>query len=103
VPKFYLKWQLDPARIPTDPKEAAKSWISMLEMVKADKKAGLIKDWGAAAGGMSGYSISEAENETELFTTLLRWMPYVHFEAIPVLTVDQTMAAIKKVAAAAKK
>jgi predicted small metal-binding protein len=102
VPKFYVKWQLDPTQAPANAKERIKAWISMLEMVKADRKAGLVKDWGCAAGGDCGYSINEAESETELFTRLLKWMPYVHFEVTPVLTVDQTIQSIKKASSAMK-
>jgi len=103
VPKFYIKWQMEPTKVPAGAEERVKGWLSMLEMVKADVKAGITKDWGCVAGGDSGYSIVEAANETELFTRLLNWMPYVHFEVEPVLTVDQTIESIKKAAAAAKK
>jgi len=69
-------------------------------MTKAQMKAGLIKDWGCAPGGWSGYAISEARNETELNTSLQRFIPYIHFEVTPVLTIDQflesTVAAAKK-------
>jgi len=101
--KFYVKWQLEPSKESADPKERGKAWLSMLEMVREDKKAGGVKDWGVAAGGEWGYSINEAENETELFTRLLKWRPYVHFEVTPVLTVDQTIQAVKKAAASQKK
>jgi len=103
VAKFYMKWWLDPSKVPVNPEERAKGWLSMLEMTKADMKAGLTKDWGGAAGGDWGYAVIEAPNETELFTNLLKWIPYVHFEVTPVLTVDQTMESIKKAAAAAEK
>lgn len=75
----------------------------MLEIVKADMKAGWIKDWGDAAGGGSGYFIGEAVSATELFTNLIKWMPYVQFEVMPVLTINQTIGAIKKAVAAMKK
>ena len=103
MPKFYIKWQMEPTLVPVGAEERVKGWLSMLEMVKADVEAGITKDWGCVAGGSSGYSISEAASETELFTRLLGWMPYVHFEVEPVLTVDQTIESIKKAAAAAKK
>jgi hypothetical protein len=94
---------MEPTKVPAEPEERVKGWLSMLEMVKADVKAGATKDWGCVAGGDCGYSITEAASETELFTGLLRWTPYVHFEVEPVLTVDQTIESIKKAAAAAKK
>jgi len=103
VPKFYIKWRMEPTNVPVDAEARVKGWLSMLEMVKAEMKAGETKDWGCAAGGDCGYSISEAASETELFTRLLKWMPYVHFEVEPVLTVEQTIESINKAVAAAKK
>ncbi|MBS7635009.1 DUF3303 family protein [Candidatus Bathyarchaeota archaeon] len=94
--KFYVKWWLEPTKVPVEAEQRAKGWLSMLQMVKADLNAGVMKDWGMAAGGDFGYAISEAANEAELFTRLLKYIPYAHFEVIPVLTVDQTMESIKK-------
>lgn len=101
--KFYVKWWLEPTKVPVDAEQRVKGWLSMLEMIKASLNAGVTKDWGMAAGGDFGYTISEAANEAELFTRLLAWIPHAHFEVVPVLTVDQAIEAIKKAAAAAKK
>ncbi len=94
--KFYVKWWLEPTKVPVEAEQRAKGWLSMLQMIKADLNAGVTKDWGMAAGGDFGYAISEAANEAELFTRLLKYIPYAHFEVVPVLTVDQTMESIKK-------
>jgi hypothetical protein len=101
--KFYIRWRLEPSKVPVEAEERLKGWLSMLEMIKADLNVGVTKDWGIAAGGDEGYSISEAANEAELFTRLLKYIPFVHFEVVPVLTVDQTINSIKKAATAAKK
>jgi hypothetical protein len=103
VPKFYVKWQMDPTKTPANPEEMVKGWLLMAEMVKADMKAGKIKDFGVAAGAAGGYAIREEASETDLFTALLKWLPSVQFEVTPVLTVDQAVESIKKAAAAAKK
>jgi hypothetical protein len=102
VTKFYITWQLDPARVSDNPEDMVKHWLAACEMVKADMKT-YVKDWGICAGGSCGYSISEAPNETELLTNLMKYMPFVQFEVNPVLTVDQAITAVKKAAAAAKK
>ncbi|MCP8305069.1 MAG: hypothetical protein H3Z50_06365 [archaeon] len=81
--------------IPADPKERVKNWLSMLEMVKADLKAGVLKDWGLCSDGSGGYGFSEL-SEADLYTALLKWIPYVNFDIKPVLTVDQTIDSIKK-------
>jgi hypothetical protein len=102
VPKFYIRWQLDPTKIPLDPEERAKLWLSMLDMVKADLNAGLLKDWGVCGDHSCGYGFSEL-SEVDLSTALLKWMPYVSFDFKPVLTVNQTIGSLKKAVAAAKK
>lgn len=73
--KFYVKRWIEPTKVPVDPEQMVKGWLSMLEMVKADFNAGFTKDWGIDAGGDFGYLISEAANEAELFTVLLNGYP----------------------------
>jgi len=100
--KFYIRWQLNPQWTPATPEERVKLWLSLLEMVKPDIRAGKAKDWGCVPGEASGYTIREDASEAELFTALLKWMPYVNFEVKPVLTVEQTEESIKKAVAAAQ-
>lgn len=102
MPKFYIKWQLNPQWTPATPEERVKLWLSLLEMVKPDIQARKAKDWGCVPGEACGYMIREDASEIELFTALLRWMPYVNFEVKPVLTVEQTEESIKKAVAAAQ-
>ena len=102
MPKFYAKWQLNPLTIPATTEERVKLWLSMLEMIKADMKAGVLKDWGMCSDGSGGYGIMEVASETDLYTALLKWIPHVNFDVKPVLTVDQTIESIKKAVAAAK-
>jgi hypothetical protein len=103
VPKFYIKWQVEPTRFPAKPEEVFKLVCSLCEMVKADLKAGAIKDWGCAPGGWSGYIISEAPSETELNTTLQKYTTYFHFEVTPVLTIYQLLESVNKAVAVAMK
>lgn len=99
--KFYVRWQTNPQMLPSIPKERGKLLVSMLEMVKQDMQAGKVKDWGNVPGSYSGYFIMEEASETDLLAGLLRFMPYVTFEVRPVLTVDQSIEAYRKAAAAA--
>ena len=69
----------------------------MLENVKADLKSGRFTDWGAYSEINGGYCVAEG-TETDVFTSLLKWIPYVIFEVKPVLSVDQVIAANKPVA-----
>ena len=95
--KLYLRWQLNPQFMSTDPKERVKLWLGMLDMVKADLKAGIMKDWGMCSDASAGYGFSEL-SEADLYTALLKWIPYVQFDVKPVLNVDQTIASINKAA-----
>ena len=103
MPKFFVKWHMDPTKIPASPEERVKGYLAMAEMVKADIEAGKVKDWGLAAGGGGGYAIREEASEAELFTALMKWDPYVGFEVTPVLTLEQAVDSIKKAVAAAMK
>ena len=103
MPKYYVTWQMNPLETPKSPEERVKLWLSLLEMIKADMAAGCVKDWGMAAGLEGGYAIREEASETDLTAALLKWTPYVNFEAKPILTVDQTIEAIQKAVTAMKK
>lgn len=98
-----MKWRVKPTLWPAVAEEMVKLVCSLSQMVKADMKAGLIKDWGCAPGGWSGYIISEAASETELNTVLVKYIPYIHFEVTPVLTIGQSIELFNKAVAAAKK
>ncbi len=100
MPRFYVKWEFDRIQIPRDPAERVKLWMAMLEMVKDGLNTGVIKDWGMFSGGEGGYSVGEFKTEAEHFAYLMRWMPTIKFEVQPILTVDQTIEAIKKAVAA---
>jgi hypothetical protein len=100
--KFYMRWQLNPMLISPNPEERVKQWLMMLEMVKADLKSGSLTDWGICSDLSAGYAFAETDEKT-LHATILKWVPYVHFDAKPVISVDQSIANIKQVAAAMKK
>jgi len=95
-----MRWRLYPEFIPLDPKERATLWLKMLDMVKADMKSGAITGWGVCYDASAGYAFSDLSPQ-ELYTVMLKWMPYVDFDVKPVLDVDQVIESIKKAAAAA--
>jgi len=99
--KFHITWKLNPLLIPEDPEKRTKLWLSMLEMVKTELSTGGLTDWAEFCDLSGGYSIAEA-NEADLFTSLLRWNPYIIFDIKPVLTSDQVIESIKKAEAKAK-
>jgi hypothetical protein len=99
--KFYIKWWKNQQTIPTNPEESAKLWMTLLEWVRAEKKAGLFTDWGNCCDSGSGYCIAEGD-EVSLHSQLLKYQPFIIFSIKPVLSVDQTIESIKRAVAAAK-
>ncbi|MFC2163593.1 DUF3303 domain-containing protein [Acidobacteriota bacterium] len=86
--KYFVLWEMDPTRVPEDPKERAAGWTLLMSMVKQDMQKGFTKDWGAIPGELNGYFIIEA-TEVELMMVAEQYNPYVSFQVHPVATVAQ--------------
>lgn len=97
--KFFIKWWVDPLKTPNTPEESGKLYLPMLEMVKADLSAGKLIDWGQFTNGREGYAISES-SESDLFATMQKWVPVIEWQVFPVLSAEQSIEAIKQLAAA---
>lgn len=107
--KFFMRWHFNPTAIPKNPEEQGKLMLSMLETVRADLNSGALTDWGLcrdASGQCSdsseGYMLAESDEKT-IHATIRKWSPYVMFDIKAVMTVDQTIAAIRLAVTAAKK
>ena len=97
MPKYFVTWEVDPTRVPTDLKERAALWGGMVEMVKQEMKAGTTTEWGSFVGEARGYSIG-IQSEKDLAKTLQQYYPFVSFEVHQVLTVDEMAEVIKSLA-----
>ena len=95
--KFFVKWSINPLMRAKDIDERIKNQQTILDMIKADLAAGLLKDWGSFPGESCGYALSETGSEEELAVSLMKFTPYIHFEVRPVLSADQTIRSMKKV------
>lgn len=95
MPKFYVRWRMNPKETFKTAEERGKFLLHVLEGVKADMQAGLIKDWGSCIDGAGGYSIYEVVSEAALFASLRKWMPQVVFDVRQVLTVEQVLESRK--------
>jgi hypothetical protein len=93
--KYLVKWQKNESLMPEDPAMMMKLQLSLLEGVKANLKSGKMIDWGSYCDASGGYFIAEG-NESDLFNGILKWYPYISFDAKPVLSVDQVIGAISK-------
>jgi len=86
--KYLMLWQLDPARVPVEPKQRATGWAALMAMVKNDLEKGIMKDWGSIIGEGKGYSIAEG-GETEIAIMTQQYSPYVRFETHPIMSANQ--------------
>ena len=102
MPKFLIKWKVNSQMIPTSPEERMKALQLMNEMVKEEIATGEIIDWGEYCDVSGGYTICEANDVTELYGGLMKYWPYVDFDAKPVLTIDQVIEATNKAVAEMK-
>lgn len=93
--KYLIKWQKNESLMPEDPAMMAKLQLSLLEEARANLKSGKMIDWGSYCDASGGYYIADG-NESELFDQILKWYPYISFDAKPVLSVDQVIGAINK-------
>lgn len=100
--RYYMKWHINPLTVPVSPEERGKLWITMLEMVKADLKSGVLTDWGVGPDSSEGYALAETD-EVSLNAEIIKWLPHIVYDIRPVLSVDQVLGNIKKAAAGAKK
>jgi len=88
MPKYFMTWEVDPTRVPTDPKERGAMWLGMTEMVKQEIKAGITSDWGAFVGESKGYSVGE-QSVLDLSKTLQQFYPFVTFQVHQVMSIDE--------------
>ena len=94
MPKYFMTWEVDSTRAPTDPKERGAMWAGMLDMIKQDMKEGKISDWGSFPGESRGYSISE-QSMLDLSKNLQRFYPFVDFQVHQVMSVDEVAEVAK--------
>ena len=57
--KYLVLWEIDPTKIPIDPKERGEGWGMLMAMVRQDFEKGILKDWGAFVGESNGYAVSD--------------------------------------------
>ena len=63
-------------------------------MVKQDIEKGIMEDWGAFVGELSGYAVAEG-TEVEIGSMVQRYVPYVFFKTYPVASASQVDEIVK--------
>lgn len=97
MPKYFVAWEVDPTRVPTDLKERSALWGGMVEMIRQEMKEGTTTEWGCYVGEARGYSIGE-QSAKDLAKTLQQYYPFVTFEVHQVMTVDELGEVVKSLA-----
>ncbi|MHA2065457.1 MAG: hypothetical protein ACXABY_13875 [Candidatus Thorarchaeota archaeon] len=70
--KTYVKWQMNPQFMTTDPEANIQIQTQILKMTKADLESGALLDWGLCADLSGGYAITELSG-AELQAYLSKW------------------------------
>jgi hypothetical protein len=92
--RYMMLWEVDASRTPEDAKTKKAQLLGFQELVKKQFKEGVIKEWGAFAGEMSGYTITEGK-AVNLHTITMSWVPFVKFTTKEVMTIDEVNKATK--------
>ena len=96
--RYLVLWEVDQSRVPVDAKERGGAWSLLMAMVKQDREAGPIKDWGTFVGEINGFAVYEG-TEIEVARMLVQYAPYVSFKVHPLLSESQTNEVIKSLSA----
>lgn len=102
MPKFLVRWKMNPQMIPADPEAQGKLMLSLFQMAKEDEQAGICLNWGMFPEASEGISFSDQSGE-ELASRLMKYYPYIFFKVKPLLSLDQAMRAFQKAAGPGKK
>lgn len=92
--KYLILWETDNSKMPTNPSEQAALIGKQMEMTKKALDDGKITDWGIFAGAGAGYAISEGTAADSL-QGAMQFSPYVKFNTIPVLSIDEVAEVMK--------
>ena len=98
--RYLVKWKAESC-FPPSKEERLKNWIRMAEMIKSDIASGIMKEWGISAGSGAGFALVEG-SETDVWELCIKYRPFVFFEVTPIISIDQYLDTIKKMAAQVK-
>ncbi len=92
--KFLVMWELDPTKVPVNPKERAAMWAPLVQRVRQNMKQGGTREWGSFAGETRGFSILEGD-EMAVSMHVQQFLPFVTFKIHPFISIDQMEELIK--------
>ena len=92
--RYLVLWEVDQSRVPVDAKERGGAWSLLMAMIKQDRGAGKLKDFGAFVGEINGFTVYEG-TEVEVGSMLVQYSPYCSFKVHPLLSENQTNEVVK--------
>ena len=92
--KYLMLWEMDNARVPVDAKERGGGFQLLTAMVKQDIQKGIMKDFGAFVGEMSGYVVAEG-TEVEIGNMMQQYVPFCMYKTHAVASVSQVDEIVK--------
>ena len=87
--RYLVLWEVDQSRAPVDAKERGGAFSLLMAMVRQDREAGMMKDWGAFVGEINGFAVLQG-TEVEVGSALMKYVPYVSFKVHPLTTESQS-------------
>lgn len=98
MPIYHVLWETDSTFVPDTPQERVQLWITQTQWVLADIKAGIITSWGRFSGETSGYAITSDLTPQELDAALLKYTPVITFTNRTVISAEESLESIKRIA-----
>ena len=96
--RYYVTWEVDNSNWPTTPKERIGVLVNLMKMAKEETTHGKLKEWGNFSFTRKGYFVLDGA-EQDVYAFILKYSPHFKFsEPTPVLTVDQSMEFVEKLA-----
>ncbi len=71
MPKYLVRWKMNPHKFPTDPQEQGELMTRLFQMVKDDSEKGICLDWVMFPETDHGISFTNASAE-ELSSVLMK-------------------------------
>jgi hypothetical protein len=99
--KYHVRFKVNPNIPLMNPEQRVKFAIQALEQIKVEVDAKVISDWGFFTDASGGYAIWDTDKET-LFAALFQERPYILCEVRPVLSVEESIEVLKKLAVTGK-
>ena len=86
--RYMAFFEVDSSRTPDDAKARKAQWLAAQELVKTKLKEGVLKEWGAFAGELSGYVVVEG-SAVDLHAVTALWVPLVKFTTKQIITIEE--------------